>query len=255
MNCSSIRRKINLYIDERLDPEDKSLFEVHLNQCHSCAQEYAKASAIVTATREIISEDVPENFSADLKIKLAEVNRGNAIRIPDFFKKPVFKAVAASVAALLVIFIAGGIIRNSSDLFNRTSSMNAALEDSAQPGDFLKSSEETFAATALGAQRVGVNTIITILAEKPEEQLDSFKLFAEGYGAIQLDPNMASDGTETDVEQQVSAGSTFSIPKDVYDIIINYLRDKYPAANIDLQEISLPGETESSISISITFNN
>ncbi|MDD4188964.1 MAG: zf-HC2 domain-containing protein [Eubacteriales bacterium] len=258
MECRKIKEKIDLYIDGLLSFEEKELFETHIRECPACNLEYTKSAALVNAARAVREEEVPETFSADLKIRLAKAAQSKEAWIPDLFRKPAIKVFAATAAALLIIFIAGGIFKNGVDLSNGQAGLKAEsqLTDACYtdpPGDAIKYSEETLAATGFAASRFCANTVITVLTENPEEQMDNFALFAEAYGAIRTDP--AEECTESVNMAQSYAGCDFSVPKDAYGIIMQYLKDKYPSANIDYQEISVPGETESNYIINITFKD
>lgn len=258
MECRKIREKINLYIDGRLSPEEKDLFELHIGECPACKLEYSKSAAVVNAARAVLEEEVPETFSADLKIRLAKVTQSQGSVILNLFIKPQIKVFAATAAAILILFIAGGVFKNGMDLSNGKAGLNAEsqLTDACYtdlPGDAIKYSEETLTATGFAAARDCANTVITVSTENPEEQMDNFTLFAEGYGAKRMD--QAEECTESGNVAQSYAGCDFSVPKDAYGNIMQYLKDNYPSANIDYQELSVPGETESNYILNITFKD
>ena len=51
-NCEDIRRRLNLYLDNELQGDERLAFETHLHECQSCAAVFERELSFINAIRE-----------------------------------------------------------------------------------------------------------------------------------------------------------------------------------------------------------
>ena len=51
-NCEDIRRRLNLYLDNELQGDDRAAVETHLHECESCAAVFERELSFINAIRE-----------------------------------------------------------------------------------------------------------------------------------------------------------------------------------------------------------
>lgn len=77
ISCEEMFRKLDDYLDRRLNAEEMRLVEEHLDTCARCAHEHKfEATVIAELRRKLQRIDVPEDFAARLALKLREAAGG-----------------------------------------------------------------------------------------------------------------------------------------------------------------------------------
>lgn len=123
--CSEIKDCISLYIDNELDPDELKAFEEHMAACADCRSELDEMMQIVGLCKDIPEVELPENFKAELHIKLLEVHgQTQKAGKPPFFYSGYFKLFSSVAAVFLLVFLIRGLY--GFDLFQGTKTSNSA---------------------------------------------------------------------------------------------------------------------------------
>lgn len=74
MNCSKIKKLLNLYIDDSLDSESTRQIEQHLKSCPACRQEYESLRNLVNTLNSFATapQTVPADFTTNLMAKISQ---------------------------------------------------------------------------------------------------------------------------------------------------------------------------------------
>ncbi|ABR49265.1 hypothetical protein Amet_3126 [Alkaliphilus metalliredigens QYMF] len=72
MNCKDFHLYASGYIDETLTTEEKSNFELHLENCSQCNVVFENLKIVVESINEIEEIDLPENFTETFRDRLKE---------------------------------------------------------------------------------------------------------------------------------------------------------------------------------------
>lgn len=115
-SCFDIRENICAYIDNGLDADERRSFEEHIRNCKECSRELEEMKKITGLCNELPQLELPPGFKAELHEKLlaAAARQDNMVKSRHsnkfFFLSKTFASIAAGI---LLIFLAGGIIRLS----------------------------------------------------------------------------------------------------------------------------------------------
>jgi hypothetical protein len=115
-SCFDARENICAYIDNELDADERRSFDEHIRDCMDCRRELEEMKRIIRLCNELPQLELPPGFKAELHEKLLAVQGGQdkivkyGRRNKTFFLTRKFASIAAGV---LLIFLAGGIIRLS----------------------------------------------------------------------------------------------------------------------------------------------
>ena len=71
MNCTNVREKLSMYIDDILDSEEVTALEEHLAGCGECMKEYDELSQVTLLLRAVPSVSLPASFDEKLSASLA----------------------------------------------------------------------------------------------------------------------------------------------------------------------------------------
>ncbi|HET8780945.1 MAG TPA: zf-HC2 domain-containing protein [Pyrinomonadaceae bacterium] len=117
-NCEDICRRLNLYLDNELQGDDRAAVESHLAQCQSCATVFERELSFINAIRECGPLHVA---SPELRARVQETLNG-AKRESSPSQRPVSRprvrlglAIAATLLMLILPIVVWRVMKRSSE--------------------------------------------------------------------------------------------------------------------------------------------
>ncbi|SNS85207.1 Putative zinc-finger [Anaerovirgula multivorans] len=121
MDCKSFDIYASSYIDDYLTPEEKQVFEQHLDECPNCKLEYENFKLMINSVNEIEEIPLPKDFSMELGKKLRQ-----EAPLKKKFASFRWKLVGCIAAGLLITVISGAMLSNLSFNMKSTEAPRAA---------------------------------------------------------------------------------------------------------------------------------
>ncbi len=110
-NCEDICRRLNLYLDNELQGEERGAIETHLRECESCAAIFERELSFINAIRESGPLHVA---SPELRAKVQQTLTGAPRAVASFKSRSRLTWGLAIAAALLVLVLPVAIWRGMS---------------------------------------------------------------------------------------------------------------------------------------------
>jgi anti-sigma factor RsiW len=122
--CEEICKRLNLYLDNELQGEERAAVETHLQECASCASIFERELSFINAIRESGPIHVA---SPELRARVQESLRGSNVLRPRFGSgRRVALAIAAALAIVLVLPVVIWRVRRSNQLAPSSFALMAA---------------------------------------------------------------------------------------------------------------------------------
>src|SRR5688500_6068396 len=102
-NCEDICKRLNLYLDNELQGEERAAVETHLQQCAACAAIFERELSFISAIRESGPLHVA---SPELRARVQETLKGSKREVlkPRFgSRRQLAMAIAAALVVMLVL--------------------------------------------------------------------------------------------------------------------------------------------------------
>lgn len=113
-SCNEVKELFSDYIDNEIDEKDRKNLEEHVEACMDCKNELEYLKKIVNAVGSLDEVELPGDFKETLHEKL--VNQKHKMENKNrllFINNRYFKAFSSVAAAILVIFMARGLINTN----------------------------------------------------------------------------------------------------------------------------------------------
>ena len=75
MSCDEIRRYLSEYIDDHLEPKEKTLVDRHLSACPSCRKAFISMKDLVEELGSMERLEAPKGFLDQLHVRMNEGSR------------------------------------------------------------------------------------------------------------------------------------------------------------------------------------
>ncbi len=139
MRCHDVRDRLMSYIDGRLAEPDASVLETHLEACPRCRREYEAEVELVTAFRTDVTGLAGEGFLAGVERRIDRTPTPVAAPV-----RVIRLRRAAAAAAVLVAFIAFGLLSEDSDAIGTESELTGYTIGAAELARGVVESAESF---------------------------------------------------------------------------------------------------------------
>jgi uncharacterized integral membrane protein len=112
MDCTKSQNLMSLYIDNKLENDEKMIFENHISSCKSCKEELDLLNMIIGNVNELNEEkELPEDFHTNLMVKIDNINKAKNHKADRLSKiknmRKYYTAVAAVFVAVLIFSFIG----------------------------------------------------------------------------------------------------------------------------------------------------
>ncbi len=113
MQCSKVKKLINLYIDEELSKGQMEEISDHIDLCTGCKNDYYELMSVKKFLQNMPPIELPNNFNDMLHAKLLEEKKN--LESGQSYKKPIkikFRIAAAVIASLFILSLGFKLFEN-----------------------------------------------------------------------------------------------------------------------------------------------
>ncbi|OGS27525.1 MAG: hypothetical protein A2297_03445 [Elusimicrobia bacterium RIFOXYB2_FULL_48_7] len=110
MNCQNFEDLIPLYLENKLSPKEKEVFDTHLQGCPACAQALSAFKETTELLKTVKPDELPQDYLQNLEIKIALED----LPLPELQKPKFFRPqqLFPAFGALFLLLIFGYYLRN-----------------------------------------------------------------------------------------------------------------------------------------------
>jgi anti-sigma factor RsiW len=112
MKCSRVRKMISPYLDDELNPEDKRVYTVHVQECVACREEMEDIRSVHNLFASAEHYSAPLGFATRVIANLEETEETAYSRLWRFLTARPFFLRTVEVAFALVVIMVGAISGN-----------------------------------------------------------------------------------------------------------------------------------------------